>query len=419
MEMLEQLEAAAVKCAATPAWPLSDADIADCLDVAHRLEQETAAIMLHLVQAAQTRGLAQGHGFRSTAGWLRYKLRLDPLIARTMVHQAAAINRHPEVDHALSCGSVDSRQAAAITEALDDLPADLDADITQDATSSLLNHANRLEAAQLRKIGSRILEHVAPEIADARDEAALAREERRAHRNRGLNFSLPTEGAVRVTGTLTTEAAAIVRAAIDPLCTPQPNDSRSPAQLRADALVEICRLALRTGELPDNGGEPPQITITIPFDPLTGALGRAYTDTGEYLPAEAARRLACDAQILPVVMGGKGQVLDAGRSRRLATGPLRRALVARDGGCAFPGCDRPPRWCDGHHIRHWADGGTTKLDNLVLLCGHHHRLLHQGDWVVQLGPDSRPEFIAPDDKITADGSNDAPRAQRNVFHRRT
>jgi hypothetical protein len=115
MEMLEQVEAATVTCAATPAWPLPDADILDCLDVAHRLEQEAAAVMLHLVHAADTRGLAQSRGFRSTAGWLRSLLRLDPLIARTMVDLSAAIDRHPEVDRALSCGTVDVRQATAIS----------------------------------------------------------------------------------------------------------------------------------------------------------------------------------------------------------------------------------------------------------------------------------------------------------------
>jgi hypothetical protein len=419
MEMLEQLEAAAVKCAETPAWPLSDADIVDCLDVAHRLEQETAAIMLHLVHAADSRGLARNHGFRSTAGWLRSRLRLDPLVARTMVSQSATIDRYPELDRALSYGSVDLRQATAIGEALNDLPADLDAEITKDATSAMLGWADEMEAAQLRKIGTRLLEHVAPEVADAHDEAALAREERRAHRNRGLTLSLPDDGAVRITGTLTSEDAAIVRAALDPLCAPKAGDSRSPAQQRADALVDICRLALRTGELPDNGGEPPQVVVTIPFDPLTGALGRAHTDTGERLDAETARRMACDAQIIPFVMGGEGQVLDAGRSRRVATGPLRRALAVRDGGCAFPGCDRPPRWCQGHHLVHWIDGGKTEVDNMVLLCGHHHRLIHRSDWVVRLGPDRQPEFFAPVDKLAPETDREPPIARRNPFRRRT
>jgi hypothetical protein len=142
--------------------------------------------------------------------------------------------------------------------------------------------------------------------------------------------------------------------------------------------------------------------------------GRAYLDTGEQLTPETARQLACDARILPIVLGGQSQILDAGRSRRLATGPLRRALIARDHGCTFPGCDRPPRWCNPHHLKHWADGGPTNLDNLALLCGHHHRQIHHNnDWTVQLGADKLPEYLPPpylDHTRT-------PR--RNMFHRRT
>ena len=371
LEMLEQLEAAAVACAATPAWPLSDTDVVDCLDVAHRLQQQATATLLHLVRAADTRGLAQSRGCRTTAGWLRWRLRLDPLAARTLVEQAAALDRHPVVDQALSCGTVDVRQVTAITGALDELPVQVDADTRGQAETVLLGWAGQMEAAKLRKLGTRILEHVAPEIADRHDAAALARQEQRAHRARGFTVGLPVQGTVRVSGLLSVEDAAVVSAALDPLCSPQPGDTRTPAQQRADALVDVCRLALRTAELPQNGGEPPQVTVSTVFDALTGSLGRGHLDTGERVTAQAVRRLACDARILPVVLGGPGQVLDAGRSRRLACGPLRRALVLRDGGCAFPACDRPPRWCDSHHVIHWADGGSTDLDNLVLLCGHH------------------------------------------------
>ena len=135
-------------------------------------------------------------------------------------------------------------------------------------------------------------------------------------------------------------------------------------------------MVLAGGRLPDNGGDRPQVVVTVPFDPLRRAFGAGVIDTGDRLSADAARRLACDARILPAVLDGAGQPLDLGRERRLFTGPLRRALVLRDGGCAFPGCDRPPRWCDGHHVIHWADGGATSLANAVLLCGHHHRLIH-------------------------------------------
>jgi hypothetical protein len=144
-----------------------------------------------------------------------------------------------------------------------------------------------------------------------------------------------------------------------------------------------------------------------------GAGSGVRAGVGSPLSAVAARRLACDAAILPAVLGGGGQVLDVGRERRLFTGPLRRALILRDRGCAFPGCDRPPRWADGHHMIHWADGGETTLHNAVLLCGHHHRLIHHSPWQVRLNPaDGLPEFIPP----AYLDPRQLPR--RNHYHRR-
>jgi hypothetical protein len=287
--------------------------------------------------------------------------------------------------------------------------------IAEAAERFLISSADQITAAGLRKLGDRILAHVAPEIADRADEAALRRLEKRAHTKRSFTLSRPVDGMVRLSGSLDVEAAAIVQAALQPLGVPAPGDDRTPAQRRADALVEVARLALRTGELPEHGGEPPQVAVTIRFDALTRMLGAGMLDTGERVSAATVRRMACDARVLPVVLGGAGQVLDAGRARRLASGPLRRAVVARDGGCAFPSCDRPARWCDAHHLRPWSSGGATCLDNLVLLCRRHHRLLHdpsQG-WRARLGRDRLPEFVPPPwiDLLQ--------RPQRNLYHPRT
>jgi hypothetical protein len=150
-------------------------------------------------------------------------------------------------------------------------------------------------------------------------------------------------------------------------------------------------------------------------DPGVGGVrgyGVGWLDTGLAVSAGEARRLACDAQVVPAVLGTDSQVLDMGRARRLITGPLRRALGLRDRGCVFPGCDRPARWCDGHHIVSWANGGTTDLSNTCLVCGYHHRLIHRSDWIVRLGRDGQPEFLPPP---TLDPSG---RPRRNTFHRR-
>ncbi|MBU2665642.1 HNH endonuclease [Actinoplanes bogorensis] len=410
-------------------WALSDDEVTDCLRAAHRLEQAAAVLQAQLVRQACSRGLPAAHGARTPGGWLRELLRLDPQPARELVEQATALDRHPVVEQAALDGVVDLRQAVVISEILDAVPADLTAlaadagvdpsgvetaELLERAGHTMIDLAGRLPAFQLRRIGERILTHVAPHLADQADAAALARQEARAHQRRGFTLSLPVDGMVRVSGVLGAEDAATLSAALHPLCRPIPGDDRAPRQRRADALIDVCRLALRTGELPYDGGQPPQLAVTVAYDPLTRALGVATADTGERLGPATARRLACDAQILPIVLGGDGQILDAGRSRRTATGILRRALHVRDGGCAFPDCDRPPRWTDAHHITAWTAGGGTDLDNLVLLCRHHHRLIHHptGGWQIRPGSDHQPDFLPPP-HIDAQ-----QHARRNLYHHR-
>ncbi|MEV4350820.1 DUF222 domain-containing protein [Actinoplanes sp. NPDC049596] len=420
---MERLSDDAAKLAASPLWPVGDDELTACLHAAHRLEQTAAAMQARLIHHAIERGVPATQGSRSTTGWLRSQLRLDPRAARQRTDLATALHDHPALEQALVDGLVDARQALVIADAVDATSAGLsefddlspgDADqISQQAEATLIEMAERLPAYQLRRVGERILEHVAPQLAERAEEAALARQEARAHRARGFTISAPHRGMVRLSGTLGLEDAALLQAALDPLCAPAPGDERRPEQRRADALADVCRLALRTKELPANGGEPAQLAVTVGYDPLTRALSAATTETGTRLSAATARRLACDARILPAVLGGSGQVLDLGRSQRLASGPLRRALHLRDRGCAFPDCDRPPRWTDMHHLKGWAEGGATVLENLVLLCRRHHRDIHHPDsgWQIRLGADGLPEFIPP---ATIDPER---RPRRNLYHR--
>lgn len=426
LETVQDLNEDVAKLAAAPLWALPEDELTSCLQAVHRTEQAIAVLKLRLVQQADSRGIAAAQGHRTTAGWLRQLLRMDPRPAAELADRATALLHRPLVEHALRDGTLDLRQASVIAEALDAIPETIgaveadDADppndqVIADAEAMLIEMAGRFPAYQLRRLGDRILTHVAPEIAERADDAALRRQEARAHAKRCFTVSRPIDGMVRVFGTLGIEDAAVVSAALDPLCTPTAGDDRLPAQRRADALVDVCRLALRTGDLPGNGGEPPQLSVTVAFDPLAGRLGSAAVDNGDRISAATARRLGCDARILPVVLGGDSQVLDVGRTRRVATGALRRALVARDRGCAFPDCDRPPRWCDGHHLIPWSEGGPSNLDNMVLLCRHHHRILHDParGWQVRLGDDRLPEFVPP--PWTDPGQ--LPR--RNLYHPRT
>jgi hypothetical protein len=207
-----------------------------------------------------------------------------------------------------------------------------------------------------------------------------------------------------VRGWLDRESAAILRTALSALCAPSPaddgeRDTRSVAERQGGGLIELARRALTQGELPTEAGERPHVTVTVPIEALQSQLGNGLLDFADgtlagVLAAEGARRWACDASVTRIVLGPRSEPLDVGRATRTIPRAMRRALVQRDGGCAFPGCTIPAQWSDRHHIIHWAQGGPTALSNLVLLCGQHHSLIHRGEWSVEI-TDGFPVFHPP------------------------
>jgi hypothetical protein len=208
-----------------------------------------------------------------------------------------------------------------------------------------------------------------------------------------------SDGTVRTGGELDPENGQFLitalRAKVDAWARQGTPDERTPAQRRADALGEICREWLDLAERPGLGGERPHVVVTMDLAALEARTGgRVFLEDSGSITAEAARRLACDAQVARVITDTRGMPLEMGRSTKVVSPTLRRALAIRDGGCAFPGCERPPGWCDAHHVRHWADGGETGLSNLVLLCRPHHRVIHRGFGVMMI--DDRPAFRRPD-----------------------
>jgi hypothetical protein len=134
------------------------------------------------------------------------------------------------------------------------------------------------------------------------------------------------------------------------------------------------------------------VTVSLPV--LQGLIRSASLALGGPINAEVARRIACDAELIPAVLGSRGEPLDIGRAGRTVPAAIRRAVILRDGGCAFPGCAVPARRCDIHHVIHWADHGPTSIDNCVTLCGRHHRLIHHSDWRIDIA-DGMPQFHPP------------------------
>jgi hypothetical protein len=442
-EVLAVLDRALDDVRSMPVWSASDAALVTCLDRVQVMVSQVAALRLRLVREVDGRGLPVGQGASSTTAWLRDRYRLSGSAAHRMVRLAAALDAGlPGAADALAAGAVNVEQAQVIAAAVADLPTDVPADVRAAGEQYLLGQASTFGPRELGALGQRLHEVIAPADAARRELDNLTRAEERARLRRGLSLTdVPGTSQVRLTGWLDREDAATINAALDPLCAPRtqpvstpdpngadptatghdtappsdsgptgsgpagsgrtgsgraPRDDRAAPQRRLDAIVEICQLACATGELPTNGGDRPHIVVTINLDTLRAQLGAATLDDGSPLSPTTARRMACDAAIIPAILNSAGQILDLGRERRLFTGPLRRALILRDNGCAFPGCDRPPRWCNGHHIQHWADGGPTSLNNAALLCAHHHHVIHHGEWHIRINPtDGRPEFIPP------------------------
>jgi len=215
---------------------------------------------------------------------------------------------------------------------------------------------------------------------------------------RSLHVSPTLGGMVRVDGDLDPETGQQLITALRSLTdvwAREPDDDRTAVQRRADALGEICRGFLDRSDRHVVAGERPHILVNVDLEVLEGRRGGRSTleDVGP-VSGEVARLLACDAGLTRVITRGSSEPLDVGRKTPIVPVSLRRAVVVRDGGCRFPGCDRSPGWCDAHHVRHWAGGGETSLTNLVLLCRPHHRRVHDGFQIEMV--DGCPRFSRPD-----------------------
>jgi hypothetical protein len=263
----------------------------------------------------------------------------------------------------------------------------------------LLAQCADFDPATVRRLGREVAHTLDPSDTLAEELAAAARDR--------LWLSPTPAGRVRFGGEVDQVTGALLVTLVDAGAAPKPTaedgpDRRTPATRRAHAFGDVLRLAANADPR-ISGGLNPHLIVTMTYDSLRQALAEqqrsgprrlAVTETGTTLSAGRARVLACDATIIPTVLGSSCEPLDIGRATRVVPPALRRALITRDRGCAFPGCRRPARWADAHHIQHWADGGVTALGNLVLLCTHHHDVIHHTDWTVTI-TDGRPVFTPP------------------------
>ena len=387
----------------------SDDELVDVVGQVQQLTSALAAVEAGAVAEADARDLAkQRLHYGSTGDWLTHVGGLRRGEGKQRVVRARALTGPlARTMRGLVEGTVSPGQADIIVRAVQDLPSgDL---VRRRGEKVLVTQAGRLDASELAKAGRHLAEVVDPDAVDRRLEAALERDERAAHLNRYLSISPDRAGGVRLRGRGSAEDGALLIAALLPLTCPDPatdpetgEEHRDPRDHGArfwDALIATAQHALDTHLPPETHATPARLLVTLDHHTLKDDLGAAGVGTsadGTELPPDVLRRLACDAEIIPAVLGTQGEVLDVGRLRRPVTATIWTALVLRDQHCTFPGCRRPPLMCHAHHLTHWINGGPTKLDNLALLCGHHHRVIHHTPWEIRLNPiDRKPEFKPP------------------------
>jgi len=326
------------------------------------VEAQVAAHRAEFIAEAERSDAARKEGYGSTTAWLVAVSGEQSAACRSQVAVASSLEGMPETRKAFAAGELSQSRVRVLAQAQALAPAEFARDEGE-------------LVAQVAAAPPKGVPQVLASWKRQTDPIGAEAEAERLFGQRALHLSVDWSGMLRLSGLLDPESGGAVLAAVRSLSEPaalDPDDPRTTAQRQADALTEISRRYL-DGE-PATGRSRPHVTVTVPWDTLQQGHGVVDTEVGP-IPAEAARRLACDATISQVILR-EGVPVTSGEARRVIPPALRRALEARDLGCTWPGCDAPARWCDAHHILHWADGGKTELSNLRLLCRAHHRHAH-------------------------------------------
>jgi len=316
-------------------------------------------------------------GFNSPYDWMRVNCHMNSGQVIDRVAVGDQVSQMPDSVQSMLAGEIGFQHLVVICRTADR--------IKESKTAAPFEETMLLDKAKENTPGR--LHHISRHLMHALDVQGYAEEEAEVAELRELKISSGGEGMVSVNGYLDSAGAAVLRKALEPLARKAGKDDRRERKQRlADALVELAA-----------GGKPAQIQVTASVETLMGLAGAPAAEMEFSLPisAKTVERMACDCSVVRVLMGADSAVIDVGQATRKISPAMRRGLNARDGGCRWPGCDRPAYWSEGHHLLHWIKGGPTELDNLVLLCYHHHRKVHEGNWQLVKCDDGRLLTIAP------------------------
>ncbi|MGC4939152.1 DUF222 domain-containing protein [Kribbella sp. DT2] len=384
------------ECDERPVWSMSGSEMLSALDATQADIARLQVYRLRLLAALEANGHASEIGARDTVQLIAMRHRLDSTDVRRDLRLASALPKYPEVNTALS-SDLHTGQAEAIVTALERIPctAMVPLEDLRVAERQMVEAAEVLNPRELRKLGKAVRDTLDTDGPEPDEVRALAAETLWLKRgDHGAEFG----------GYLAGEHAELFETLIFAGSRPHltadgQRDPRSRGKRQADALTTILAAAAATGAAaPAHGDIKPHVTVTIDLKDLQSATGTGRLASGATLSAAAVRRVACDAGIIPMVLGTDSEPLDVGTEHRFVTRAIRHALNTRDRGCVV--CSAPPAMTEAHHITHWSDGGPTTLTNLALLCRPHHTEVHQGHWTLKFHEGrphaTRPSWSIPD-----------------------
>lgn len=371
---------------------LDDSTVRSLVADLSRVQARVQAQQLRGAAKLESSGAARKAGKTSTGDLLAGDFGGDRAGADAFVRASRQVAPESATQAALAAGDISFPQAQVIGRALAGVPEQH----RQLAETALLREAQTLSLKDLRRRADRVADTYTPkDEADAAENETIQERERRARRNSRFRMWDNHDGTHSGDFKIPDAQADRLKAAVDAIAAPRrahlaDEDARPTDTVHrmGMAFADLCD-HLPTDGLPSAGGAGATVTTTVDLETLHGQLRAATLATGTRISAGQARQLACRVGLLPAVLDGASRVLDLGRTQRLFSPAQRIALAMRDGGCVFPGCDRPPAWCEAHHLRPWSDGGPTDLSHGALLCPFHHHVVHDHGWQLRLDPEAR------------------------------
>ena len=407
--IIEQLSSLSDELGALEPWTLTGAEVRQVVVAVVRARTSLDATLSSLAGCADGMGLARDDGDTSTTVWLANLTGIGKAEAATVVALARVTTPHTEATRAAwAVGDLSTGQAKVIMTAIDSLPGWCGDQERLDAEAHLIELAGRFGLDDLRRLANRVLEVIDPDGADEVLGQKVRDEERKAHDATRMSLKRRGDGTTRGVFVIPDADADTLRAAIEGIIAPRRTTLAAAAhamtcdqwtglpreQKMGYAFTELIA-HLPKDALPQAGGLAATVAVTIDVDDLRTGQGTATTTSGTTISAAKARRLACNANLVALYLDSQSRVIDHGMTRRIYDQHQRLVLAVRDQGCIWPGCQRPPAWCEAHHINFWSEDGPTDLDNGCLLCHFHHFLVHEGEWTITMADDGIGEVIPP------------------------